>query len=280
MSASLEELVDIAEDLVKFSASAMEINRIARDDDAGMPELIVAVEADPNFSMNILRIANSPVYLRGEPTVSVAQAITRIGRLELGQMAFAAACMEGMEALEGELLQLQSLWRDGMLVGGIARELCALVPSAREFSYAAGMLHSIGTMVLNSQLPERMAEAMRLSLDYDVPLYKAEKHLIGFTNATLGGALARRWNFPEPLAMAIEYQHCPEKAPAHKETVAVIAIASTILDQSLQSNEFADARDELEDMLDKLDIRAQFEEANLDASELFNKVCETSAAAA
>lgn len=279
MPITLEEMVDVAEDLVKFSASAMEINRIARDDDAGMPELVAAVEADPNFSMNVLRIANGATYLRGEATASVAQAITRIGRLELGQMAFAAACMEGMEALEGELLQLKSLWRDGMLVGGIARELCTLAPSAREFSYAAGMLHSIGTMVMNSQMPEQMEEAMNLSLDYDIPLHLAEEQVIGFSNATLGGAMARRWNFPEPLAVAIEFQYSPEKATEFKEIVAVIAIASAVLDQSLQSDEFDEEGNALEQLLDSLDIRKEFEAANLDANALFNKVYEVDAEA-
>lgn len=280
MSVSLEELVDTAERLVEFSASAIEINRIARDDDAGMPELLAAVEADPNFSMNILRIANSSTYMRVEPTASVAQAITRIGRLELGQMAFAVACMEGMEALEGDLLQLQGLWRDGMLVGSIARELCAIEPAAREFSYAAGMLHSIGTMVLNSQLPDKMREAMTLSLDYDVPLHKAEKHVLGFSNATLGGALARRWNFPEPLALAIEYQHEPECAPAHQSTVAVIAIASIILNQCLQDNEFGDGSPALDEILDRLGVRDKFEAANLDAVELYTRTREAQAMAA
>ena len=280
MAVSLEGMVDVAEDLVKFSASAMEINRIARDDDAEMPELVTAVEADPNFSMNILRIANGPVYIRGEATASVAQAITRIGRLELGQMAFAAACMEGMEALEGELLQLKSLWRDGMLVGGIARELCVLVPAAREFSYAAGMLHSIGTMVLNSQQPEKMTEALTLSLDLDLPLHRAEEQVIGFSNATLGGAMAKRWNFPEPLAVAIEFQYNPEQAKDHKETVAVIAIASAVLNQALQSDDFDPDNNALDQLLDRLDIKEEFEAANLDALVLYNKVHEVSAEAA
>ena len=279
MAVSLEEMVDVAEDLVKFSASAMDINRIARDDDSGMPELLIAVEADPNFSMNVLRIANGPVYRRGEATASVAQAITRIGRLELGQMAFAAACMEGMEALEGGLLQLKSLWRDGILIGGIARELCALAPSAREYAYAAGMLHSIGTMVLSSQMPEKMVEAMTVSLDFDIPLHMAEEQVVGFNNATLGGAMARRWNFPEPLAVAIEFQYNPEQAKEHKETVAVIAIASAVYNQSLLSDDFDPKNNVLEKLLDRLDIRAEFEAANLDALTLYNKVREINAEA-
>ena len=131
MDLSLEQLVDVAENLVKFSASALSISHLAKDEESGLPELVSAVEADPNFSMNVLKIANSPIYLRGEPTASVAQAISRIGRRELSQMAFAAACMEGMEKLEGDLLSTKSLWRDGMMVGEIACELSAIEPSIR-----------------------------------------------------------------------------------------------------------------------------------------------------
>lgn len=274
MGVTLEGMVDIAEELVKFSASAMEINRLANDDSTDLPALASAVETDPNFSVNLLRIANSPVYLRGESTASIAQAITRVGRRELGQMAFASACMEGMAVLEGELLQIKGLWRDGMLIGGIARELCVVAPAAREYSFAAGMLHSIGTMVLNSQAQGQMEQVLNLSLDFDLPLYTAEEQVLGFNNAALGGAMARRWNFPEPLSVAIEYQYAPEKAPSHKETVAVMAIASAVLEQALQYSEFEQDHSELEQMLDRLNIREKFEAANLDADLLFEKARE------
>ncbi len=272
MNVSIDQMVDVAEDLVKFSASAMDIYRLAGDEEAGMPDLVSSVEADPNFSMSVLRIANSAAYLRGEPTVSIAQAIMRIGRKELGQMAFAAACMEGMEVLEGDLLHLKSLWRDGMMIGGIARELSAVAPTVREYSFAAGMLHSIGTMVLSSQIPDKMTEALNMSLDFDLPLHLAEEEVIGFSNAALGGAMARRWNFPEPLAMAIEFQYAPENAPEHKDIVAVMAIASLMMEQALEIDDFDQNRNELDQMLDKLDIRAKFEMANLDTDSICRKL--------
>ena len=274
MGVTLNEMVDVAEGLVEFSASAMEIHRLSGDDDADMPDLIAAVEADPNFAVNLLRIANSPVYLRGEPTASIAQAITRVGRRELGQMAFAAACMEGMAVLEGALLQINGLWRDGMLIGGIARELSVVAPSAREYSFAAGMLHSIGTMVLNSQAQAEMEKVLNMSLDFDMPLNVAEEQVLGFNNAALGGAMARRWNFPEPLIVAIEYQYKPEEAPEHKDTVAVMAVAAAVLEQALQYNEFEEHESELVRMLDRLNIREKFEAASLDATILFEKARE------
>ncbi len=280
MGVSLDEMVDVAEELVKFSASAMAISRLCNDDDADMPDLVAAVEADPNFAVNVLRIANSAAYLRGEPTVSVAMAITRIGRRELGQMAFAAACMEGMGALEGQLLELNALWRDGMVIGGIARELCFLAPEAREYSFAAGMLHSIGTMVLNSQVPEQMQAVLEQSIDNDLPLHLAEEQVLGFSNATLGGAMARRWNFPEPLAFAIEYQFKPEDAPEYKEIVAVMAVASAVMEQSLSVDEFSEGESELGLMLERLELSEKFEEAELEPAELYARARESTQAAA
>ncbi len=281
MSVSLDELVDAAEELVKFSATAMAISRLCNDDDAGMPDLVAAVEADVNFAINTLRIANSAAYLRGEPTASVAMAITRIGRRELGQMAFAAACMEGMGALEGKLLELNALWRDGMIIGGIARELCVLAPEAREYSFAAGMLHSIGTMVLSSQVPEQMRRVLEQSLDKDLPLHEAEEQALGFSNASLGGAMARRWNFPEPLAYAIEYQHNPEQAPEHKEVVGVLAIAAAVMEQSLSSDEFTRGDDSaLLQMLDRLNLREKYEESEFDPTDLYERARESTLEAA
>lgn len=275
MSLTLQGLVDVAENLVEFSTTAMEISRIARDDEAGMPELVFAVEADSSFSLKILRLANSPVYLRGERTSSIAQAIMRVGRLEIAQLAFASACIEGMQNFHGDLLQVECLWQDGMIIGAIARELSVLAPRAREYSYAAGMLHGIGSVVLNTQMPVQMRESLNMSLIEDLPLHVCEKKILGFSHADLGGAMARRWNFPEPLVCAVEFQHSPRDTPAHDDVVSVVAIALALLEYSLLLDEFGPDTHSIFCLLDSLGVRQKFVDAQLNATDILQKAYES-----
>lgn len=275
MNEQIDALADAAEEMVKISPAALAIHRMAADETAGLPDLVKLIESEASFTIQLLRLANSPHYLRGEPTASIAHAITLIGRRELGSMAFVCACTDGMQSMESSALKLKDLWREGMILGSIARELSAVVPEAREYAFAAGMLHSIGTVVLHSQLPEKVREAVKLSIELDMRLYEAEQQVFGFTHADLGAALARRWHLPEPLVTAIEFQHNPDKAPKHRAVTAVLAIASLALNQTMQLDEFGDDMDALDSMLENVEFTEVFSDTGFD----LGKVTENAIAA-
>jgi HD-like signal output (HDOD) protein len=57
---------------------------------------------------------------------------------------------------------------------------------------------------------------------------KTEEEILGFTHENLGAYLAREWNLPVPLEIAIRFHHDFESAPEHGLDVAVVDLADRL----------------------------------------------------
>ena len=63
-----------------------------------------------------------------------------------------------------------------------------------------------------------------------MPLHEAEREILGFTDAELGGALALHWNFPESLAQAVRDHAQPlDTLPDTSSLTACVLRARTFI---------------------------------------------------
>jgi putative nucleotidyltransferase with HDIG domain len=94
-------------------------------------------------------------------------------------------------------------------VAGIARLLCAKAGAGADpmDSHIAGLLHDFGKVVFAQFMSEEWAAAMALSRERAMPLYLAEREIIGVDHAAVGALLAEKWQFPKSLADSIRFHH-------------------------------------------------------------------------
>lgn len=227
---AFESVLDIADKAIKFPSAALEIYNLSIDSETEIEALTDAICSDVAFSANILRLVNSPLYRRGVPTASIDQAVFRVGRAEIGQMALGMAVLGGIEKIDPRLSNLRQVVNDCWVMSTLARSLVEYSPSAKDYAFTAGLLHNIGKVVMQYDQPSLMEEALQLSIDEGVPLRDAEESLYGYNNAELAGALARHWCFPNALQAALEFQFQPLLATEHLEVVAVLALANVVSD--------------------------------------------------
>ena len=69
------------------------------------------------------------------------------------------------------------------------------------------MLHNIGRLALDQQRPRELYASHKLAQRDGITIPEAQRQVLGFTDAELGGALARHWNFPESIVHAVERHH-------------------------------------------------------------------------
>ena len=69
------------------------------------------------------------------------------------------------------------------------------------------MIHDIGKMVLNQYALPEVYRATNLSQKEQIPIYLAERRILGFDHAEAGAGLAERWNFPPVLVESIRLHH-------------------------------------------------------------------------
>ncbi|MER2559348.1 MAG: HDOD domain-containing protein [Myxococcaceae bacterium] len=73
-----------------YPMTAMKLQQVLARPDYLQSELVNAMRTDAVFTGNLLRLANSPFYRRGEAVTSLQVAVGRIGAKELTRLAMAA----------------------------------------------------------------------------------------------------------------------------------------------------------------------------------------------
>ncbi len=229
MDNQINKVMDAADNAIRFPHSAMKIAELSPKPDVTNKELVAAIETDPAFSVRLLKRVNSAAYSSGSPIADLSDAVTRLGRREITELAMIQATASAFDKMESKLMQTTTFWSHSRTVALLARQIAQKNSEARDLAFIAGLLHDIGLLIMFHELPDTMIDVLELSLeDDDISLVEAELDICGFNHAELGSELAHRWNLPESLIMSIKYHHNPEEAPEYQATVASVALANEI----------------------------------------------------
>lgn len=229
MDNQINKVMDAADNAIRFPHSAMRIAELSPQPDVTNKELVAAIETDPAFSVRLLKRVNSAAYSSGSPIARLSDAVTRLGRREITELAMIQATASAFDKMESKLMQTTTFWNHSRTVALLARQIAQSNSEARDLAFVAGLLHDIGLLIMFHELPDTMIDVLELSLeDDDISLVEAELDICGFNHTELGSELAHRWNLPESLIMSIKYHHNPEEAPEYQATVASVALANEI----------------------------------------------------
>lgn len=232
MAVTLEELVDQAAELVPLPAVAIRLNELVDDPDASIADIGRLISQDPALTIRLLRIANGPVYGLSTKVDTISRAVMVIGAAQIRDLVLATSVAEALDQVPNALISLEDFWRHSIYCGIAARLLHEAIDARKgESGFIAGLLHDIGRLLVFNQQPQEAHRAFLLGLSnpQTVDPLQAEREVLGFDHAQVGGTLAERWKLPEALHACIRYHHEPDLAPSeHGLAVAVVHIANTV----------------------------------------------------
>ena len=211
---------------------AVEVQRLTRadlEDDAKVAansaELAKLIQRDVALAGQVMRVANSALYARRTPVVTLPQAIAWLGMREIRTITFSAAVQSQVFASTYFRKEMTNLWRESVITALFAQEVARLKRRNVESAYLCGLLHRVGHAVVLARVGAA-AVKNRMTPDAAQILPFAHKH-----EARVGALLAACWNLPPAVSAAIAHWREPQESNEYRTEVMEVALARQISDE-------------------------------------------------
>jgi putative nucleotidyltransferase with HDIG domain len=231
MDNKITELVRGVGGLVTLPDVFIRINKLVSDPNSNMGDIAKVIGQDPSFTVRLLRVANSSFYGFSSTIDTVAKAVAVIGTSQIRSLALATSVASSFEGLPNTLVSMEHFWKHSLYCALVAR---CLAKRARRCDpdavFTAALLHDIGELVIFNRMPQQAKDALLIVLDSvdELPIYQAERQVMGFDHAEVGGELARQWKLPPMLEECIEFHHKVDSELRFPREVALVHIANIL----------------------------------------------------
>jgi len=185
--------------------SAIRLLELSKDPDNGPAEFAVPIESDPGLTGQVLRFVNSSYFGFSREISSVKLAITLVGVRTIKNFALWSAVFSLMPNPKCGPFDLKHLWQDSLRRGLFARSMAKLLGvKDAEAPFAAALLQDLAVPLLAKELTKRYEQVLKNRTSGE-RLSDLERAEFGWTHATAGAVIARKWNLPEEFAQLIEH---------------------------------------------------------------------------
>ena len=233
IGADLRQRLKATPALPSLPAAAMQILELAQSQEADPSALVAAIEKDPALSVRVLRACNSPALRRSREIRSVREAQLVLGYEATLTLGLSFCLFTTMRRVQARRIDYEQFWRRCVCVSEVSALLAAERGKPSADARLAGLLHDMGTLVLDAALPEDA----RAGLDDEGRCLSGE----------VGAWVIERWKLPECLASVCyacsDLEHNPERVPEdHRALVDLVGMACRIVSIWFESEGDAGSR--------------------------------------
>ncbi len=172
-------------------------------------EVVEAVEADVALSISVLRFANR-AGMAGGGVGSIPDAVEVLKPSGVLAIAGTAPSFDFFESNGGWELKPERFRVHALATQRAADRIGRVVGWAERDELAvAALLHDVGRLVISRLHPGQKSYFDAISRSPEQRL-RDEREQLGIDHALVGGVLARRWNLPSRVAVAIERHHADD----------------------------------------------------------------------
>jgi HD-like signal output (HDOD) protein len=198
-----------------FHPVALKLQRMLSDYDFTVDEVSQVANEDQSLASQMLKMANSPMYMGRTKVATIKEAVIRLGAQQVINIAIAAS-QASAHASDNPALNsyMKELWlhSHGSALG--ARWLahnCGMRGIADEI-YLAALLHDVGKLYLVKSI-ERLVKAGVISSMFDDDLIM---EIFDAMHVEQGYRLMQHWNFPSMYCDVIRDHHLEKWDPVNK----------------------------------------------------------------
>jgi putative nucleotidyltransferase with HDIG domain len=217
-------------DLPTLPTVAMEVNRMLKDVETPIEQLVALLEKDQAMVVKILRLVNSSFYGFKSKISSLRHAVTLMGYNTVQNAVVVVSVIDSL-SISGRLkgFDITDFWTHSIRVAVMSRHLASLSKlSGPEDAFTAGLTHDIGKVVLVNHFPEIFVTLMESAAADGISFFDSEKQHGTYPHNLIGNVLARKWMLPESLVSAIRFHHSDAVHDVEALT-GLVAVADTLV---------------------------------------------------
>jgi HD-like signal output (HDOD) protein len=193
------------------------------------------LRTDSVLTLELLRVANSPLFCCRREITSVYHAIAFLG-LDLVRSLAVTAAMRGLLGRRsGE--SVHACWRHGLATALLCKRLAGPMGLEDEHCYTAGLIHDIGQLALLQVFPE-YEDVIAAALDRGERLPEAEKRAFGIDHGEAGKWLLSRWECPFELQNVAALHENPPSTPSYDGNLIRLVHAGSLFADAIHMSVF------------------------------------------
>jgi len=201
----IDYLINEVITLPSLPSTVSRISDLLNDPNSQLSDVGKIIATDPAIALKTLRLVNSAYYGLATKVTSVEHAVVLLGVKVIKNLVFTATVFDSFKNSADQLLRHSVA--SGMAMQ-ILVESCGNVGNVdKEGAFIFGLLHDIGKIIFEEFLPDEFLDASQLARKRAIPLFEAEREIIGVDHAEIGGRLAESWKLPPELISAIAGHH-------------------------------------------------------------------------
>ena len=233
----VDTFLDRAKDLPVMPEVASKVMNLKEGGkEISFKELEAIIKVDPGLMSRVLKIANSALYARQREITSLQMAITLLGFNNIRNLVLLLTASSMFPKMRKSGFH-SGFWQHSILSAFLARGIAVRCQNAAgaEEAFISGLLHDIGQAVLYNSNPELYEQALEAEKLGSMTLETIEDQMFGANHRQIGGALLKRWNFPELYADAAEEHESLNIGSPHKNAIIVVSVADLFAEKITDS---------------------------------------------
>jgi diguanylate cyclase (GGDEF)-like protein/putative nucleotidyltransferase with HDIG domain len=206
-----QHLVSAVEQLGRLpvlSATVRRVQAIAESEEAGIGDMVAALEADQGLATDLLRYANSAACARPLRARSIRAAVTLVGRKAIAQLALEAATFRFFQRAPGNGgRSIGHLHLHAAAVAGCAQSIAERTGAGVDVAHLGGLLHDVGKLVMPLAFGTATLDAIAAEHPAGALRAGTERKRLGVDHAAAGALIARASQVETPVELAIAFHH-------------------------------------------------------------------------
>ncbi|MEO1174297.1 MAG: HDOD domain-containing protein, partial [Myxococcota bacterium] len=200
-------------------------------------ELLEPLSRDPALTARVISLANSAFYARAVPVDTIELAAARVGVRRVRQLVLMQSVSNALVDEESAPLLVQ-IWQRSVAVAYVAESLAEEVdPDHSDRSFAAGLLHDLGLMIVADRVPKLVTSVFRHSESVDVTAYDVFERVFEATPLDVAESAASQLAFPKSISRTMtEYRNPSAK---EQEAVRIVHVARALCGRDGSYDELA-----------------------------------------